>query len=73
MTDKEIFELAEKYGWMDDFNRWNFQGDVALLEFVDAITAKREWVSLTDTEMCECYNSKSVGYAIEAKLKEKNT
>jgi hypothetical protein len=30
-------------------------------------------VSLTDTEMCECYNSKSIGYAIEAKLKEKNT
>jgi hypothetical protein len=34
--------------------------------------AQREWVSLTDTEMCECYNSKSIGYAIEAKLKEKN-
>jgi len=151
MTNEEIFEIADKYGWMDDFNRWNFQGDVALLEFVDALaeaqkakqktplkvlgltvftenrlrngrvydvetlqamtnrdilaipdmgkkalkevlealgvyasdipqervdeTAKRkhEWVSLTDTEMCECYNSKSIGYAIEAKLKEKNT
>jgi hypothetical protein len=34
---------------------------------------QREWVSLTDAEMCECYNSKSIGYAIEAKLKEKNT
>jgi len=45
---------------------------VALLEFVDAVTEKREWVSLTDAEMCECYNSKSIGYAIEAKLKEKN-
>jgi hypothetical protein len=73
MTNEEIFAIADKYGWMDDFNRWNFQGDVALLEFVDAILAKREWVSLTDTEMCECYNSKSIGYAIEAKLKEKNT
>jgi len=73
MTNEQIFEIADKYGWMDDFNRWNFQGDVALLEFVDAIMAKREWVSLTDTEMCECYNSKSIGYAIEAKLKEKNT
>jgi hypothetical protein len=72
MTNEEIFAIADKYGWMDDFNRWNFQGDVALLEFVDAILAKREWVSLTDTEMCECYNSKSIGYAIEAKLKEKN-
>jgi hypothetical protein len=77
MTNEQIFELAEKYGWMDDFNRWNFQGDVALMEFADAIIAavkgRREWASLTDTEMCECYNSKSVGYAIEAKLKEKNT
>jgi hypothetical protein len=33
----------------------------------------REWVGLTDAEMCECYNSQSIGYAIEAKLKEKNT
>ena len=40
MTNEEIFELADKYGWVDDFNRWNFQGDVALLEFVDAIEAK---------------------------------
>ena len=37
MTNEEIFELADKYGWVDDFNRWNFQGDVALLEFADAI------------------------------------
>jgi hypothetical protein len=73
MTNENIFEIADKYGWVDDFNRWNFQGDVALLEFVDAVTEKREWVSLTDAEMCECYNSKSIGYAIEAKLKEKNT
>ena len=40
-------------------------------EDVQKITSK--WVSLTDAEMCECYNSKSGGYAIEAKLKEKNT
>jgi hypothetical protein len=40
MTNEEVFELADKYGWVDDFNRWNFQGDVALLEFVDAIEAK---------------------------------
>lgn len=31
------------------------------------------WVGLTDAEMCECYNSPNVGYAVEAKLKEKNT
>jgi hypothetical protein len=139
---EEIFHLAETHGWIDDFGRWNFKNDDALLEFVHAIVRthtpedikkierkwdvkpsfyddvgrllksgkgfyddgtpidykeiqlktesvsedvfecvevriprppKREWVSLTDTEMCECYNSKSVGYAIEAKLKEKNT
>lgn len=34
---------------------------------------EKEWVSLTDAEMCECYNSPNVGYAVEAKLKEKNT
>jgi hypothetical protein len=83
MTNEEIFEIADKYGWVDDFNRWNFQGDDKLLEFVHAIfrthtpedikKIERKWVSLTDTEMCECYNSQSVGYAIEAKLKEKNT
>jgi hypothetical protein len=77
VTNEQIFEIADKYGWMDDFNRWNFQGDTALLEFADAIIAavkgRREWVSLTDTEMCECYNSQSIGYAIEAKLKEKTT
>lgn len=37
------------------------------------VPPKREWVSLTDAEMCECYNSPNVGYAVEAKLKEKNT
>jgi len=37
MTNEQIFEIADKYGWVDDFNRWNFPGDVALLEFVDAL------------------------------------
>ena len=73
MTNDQIFALAEKYGWQDDFGRWNFQGDVGLLEFADTLLEKKPWVSLTDAEMCECYNSKSMGYAIEAKLKEKNT
>jgi len=72
MTNEQIFEIADKYGWMDDFNRWNFKDD-GLTNFVVAILTNRKWVSLTDTEMCECYNSKSIGYAIEAKLKEKNT
>lgn len=73
MTNEQIFEMAEKYGWKDDYGRWNFQGDVGLLEFADALLETKPWVSLTDAEMCECYNSKSMGYAIEAKLREKNT
>ena len=73
MTNEQIFELAETYGEWDDFGRWTFRDNDKLLAFVLAVQdAKREWVSLTDTEMCECYNSKSIGYAIEAKLKEKN-
>jgi hypothetical protein len=27
MTDEDIFDLAEKHGWMDDFGRWNFKDD----------------------------------------------
>ena len=83
MTNEEIFELAETYGEWDDFGRWTFRDNDGLLRFVDAVVRthtpedikkiERKWVSLTDTEMCECYNSKSIGYAIEAKLKEKNT
>jgi hypothetical protein len=47
MTNEEVFELADKYGWVDDFNRWNFQGDVALLEFVDAVNMSQERVDET--------------------------
>jgi hypothetical protein len=82
MTNEEIFELAETYGEWDDFGRWTFRDNDGLLRFVDSIVRthtpedikkiERKWVSLTDAEMCECYNSKSIGYAIEAKLKEKN-
>jgi hypothetical protein len=83
MTNEQIFEIADKYGEWDDFGRWTFRDNDGLLRFVDSIVRthtpedikkiERKWVSLTDTEMCECYNSQSIGYAIEAKLKEKNT
>jgi hypothetical protein len=59
MTDKEIFDLAEKYGDWDDFGRWVFVDDDRLLRFVDAVNMsqkrvdetvkgehKREWVGL---------------------------
>lgn len=36
MTDEQIFEVAEMHGWLDDFGRWNFQGD-KLLNFVEEI------------------------------------
>ena len=35
-------DLAETHGWMDDFNRWNFQGDDKLLDFVQALTHQLE-------------------------------
>jgi hypothetical protein len=38
----ELFELAEKYGWIDDFGRWNFQGDEALQGFTDALVSQYE-------------------------------
>jgi hypothetical protein len=57
MNDKEIFDLAEKYGEWDDFGRWTFRDNDGLLRFVDAVnmsqkrvdeTAKdrHEWVGL---------------------------
>ena len=33
MTDEQIFELAEKIGFQDDFSRWNFTSE-NLLDFV---------------------------------------
>ena len=67
MTRDEIATLIEQMPQGMDANEF-------LIELVNrALNAERKWVSLTDAEMCECYNSKSVGYAIEAKLKEKNT
>ncbi len=67
MTREEIATLIEQMPQGMDANEF-------LIELVNrALNAERKWVSLTDAEMCECYNSKSVGYAIEAKLKEKNT
>jgi len=40
MSDKEIFELAEKYGDWDDFGRWTFKNDDRLLGFVEELEAK---------------------------------
>jgi hypothetical protein len=39
---KDIFDLADDYGWIDDFGRWNFQGDEALQEFTDALVSQYE-------------------------------
>jgi len=37
VNDKEIFDLAEKYGEWDDFGRWMFRTDDKLLRFVMAV------------------------------------
>jgi hypothetical protein len=42
MTDEEIFDLAERHGWQDDFGRWNFKDD-GLIKFALALLkAERE-------------------------------
>jgi len=81
MTDEEIFDLADQYGWMDDFGRWNLPED-GLISFALAVlrvnAEKHEWVSLTDDEVFNIYKQfdslqyKSFAKAIEAKLKELN-
>ena len=42
MNDDDILDLAEKHGWVDDFGRWNFQGDEPLLELIAELTNKIE-------------------------------
>jgi hypothetical protein len=39
---EDLFDLAEKHGWVDDFGRWNFQGDSALQEFTDELISHYE-------------------------------
>lgn len=82
MTDEEIFDAADQYGWMDDFGRWNFQPD-RLVSFALGMSEKNvgvsdKWVNLTADDVWEVYKKHdSLQYmdfarAIEAKLKEKN-
>ena len=82
MTDEDIFEISDQYGWMDDFGRWNFQPD-RLVSFALTMSEKNvrvsdKWVGLTDDEVFNIYKQfdslqyKSFAKAIEAKLKEKN-
>ena len=45
MNDEQIFELAEKNGFQDDFGRWNFT-DEELLDFVFMVhKAEREKIA----------------------------
>jgi hypothetical protein len=82
MTNEEIFDLADQYGWMDDFGRWNFQPD-RLVSFALAMSEKNvrvsdKWVGLTDDEVFNIYKQfdslqyKAFAKSIEAKLKELN-
>jgi hypothetical protein len=42
MNDEQIFQLAEKCGFQDDYGRWNFNND-GLLDFVFLVqNAERE-------------------------------
>jgi len=77
MNDEQIFELAEKIGFQDDFGRWNFTSE-NLLDFVFMVQkAEREWVGLTKEEAKEISMANrpyviDMIAALEAKLKEKN-
>jgi hypothetical protein len=41
MTDEEIFDIAELYGWMDDFGRWNFK-ETGLIKFALALMKSKQ-------------------------------
>ena len=53
MNDEQVFELAEKNGFQDDFGRWNFT-DEELLDFVFMVQkAEREaGAKVTDHKCC---------------------
>lgn len=58
MNDEQIFELAEKCAFQDDFGYWNFK-DEGLLDFVFLVQKSLgetvAWVGLTDKEVSELY------------------
>lgn len=59
MTDEDIFQLAEKNGYLDDFGRWNFTDD-GLLDFAFEIQkAEREACA----EVCDGFND---GFSLTA-------
>jgi len=67
MNDEQIFELAEKNGFQDDFGRWNFT-DEELLDFVFMVhKAEREKVAKW---MIERGYATGHGDTIEELLKE---
>jgi GNAT superfamily N-acetyltransferase len=39
MTNEEIFDLADDYGWQDDFGRWDFYPE-GLVNFALALMEK---------------------------------
>jgi hypothetical protein len=67
MNDEQIFELAEKIGFQDDFGRWNFTSE-GLLDFVFMVQkAERERVA---NWMLERSYATGHGDTIEELLKE---
>jgi hypothetical protein len=34
MNKSKVLDYADIHGWVDDFGRWNFQGDEDLFAFV---------------------------------------
>jgi len=67
MTDEEIFDLAERHGWQDDFGRWNFRDD-GLIGFALALL-KAENVSV-NTPSSDDLPETEEGHAIDMSEKD---
>jgi hypothetical protein len=73
MTDEEIFDLADDYGWQDDFGRINFK-DEGLIGFVFEVQ-KREreaCAQVADTydmseDVCGSDTAEGISIAIRAR------
>jgi hypothetical protein len=58
MTDEEIFDMADDYGWQDDFGRWDFYPE-GLVNFALALMGKeREACAKTVESLAEAIRAR---------------
>jgi hypothetical protein len=73
MTDEEIFDLADDYGWQDDFGRWDFYPE-GLVNFALALAEKEReaCAKVADTydmseDVCGSDTAEGISIAIRAR------